>query len=179
MPDDRVRQCASMIALGYWALLTSTVHAESLFAGLSGTFTPTTSYETIMSERDAAVDRSLEASNFIVRTLAASTLSTQPRMCAQYQFEHKGDILFVQCDDHPNIPVYLNGQPTQYPKKDGTFIEVVAQVNGNTITQVFPFPNGTLTVVYKYEERLFWVQKSIESPYLGLPVIAEGTYRAQ
>ena len=168
-----------MISLGYWALLTSAVHAESLFAGLSGTFTPTTSYETIMSQRDASVDRSLEARNFIVRTIAASTLSTQPKMCAQYQFEHKENILFVQCDDHPNIPVYLNGTPTQYPKKDGTFIEVVAKVQSNTITQVFPFPNGILTVVYKYEDGLFWVQKSIESPYLGLPVVGEGTYRPQ
>jgi hypothetical protein len=168
-----------MIALGYWALLTSTVYAESLFAELSGTFTPTTSYETIVSERDASVARSLEASNFIVRTIAASTLSTQPRMCAQYQFEHKENVLFVQCDDHPNISVYLDGRPTRYPKKDGTSIDVIAKVQDDTITQVFPFPNGTLTVIYKYEQDQFWVQKSIESPYLGLPVVAEGTYRAK
>ena len=179
MFDDRIRQCAAMISIGYWALLTSAAHANPLFTGLSGTFVPATSYARIMTERDAAVDRSLEASNFIVRTVAASTLSTQPRMCAQYQFEYKEDVLFVQCDDHPNIPVYLNGSPTQYPKKDGTFIDVVALVEGNTITQVFPFPNGTLTVVYKYESDLFWVQKSIESEYLGLPVVAEGTYRPQ
>ena len=168
-----------MISIGYWALLTPFAHAKPHFTGLSGTFVPTTSYARIMTERDAAVERSLEASNFIVRTIAASTLSTQPKMCAQYQFEFKEDILFVQCDDHPNIPVYLDGRPTQYPKKDGTYIDVVAKVNTNSITQVFPFPNGTLTVIYKYEQEQFWVQKSIESPYLGLPVVAEATYQIQ
>ena len=167
-----------MIAFGLFTLSTSLVHADT-FAGLSGVFVPTTSYEQIMIERNASVERSMEASNFIVRTVAASSLAKQPTMCSRYQFQHTETILYVQCDDHPNIPVYLDGRPTQYPKKDGTYIDVVAKVQGNTITQVFPFPNGTLTVVYKYEQGQFWVQKSIESPYLGLPVVGEGTYKLQ
>ena len=167
-----------MIALGLWLLSMGIAHADT-FAGLSGIFVPTTSYEQIMAERNASVERSLEASNFIVRTVAASSLSKQPTMCSRYQFQYTKPILYVQCDDHPNIPVYLDGRPTQYPKKDGTYIDVVATVQGNAITQVFPFPNGTLTVVYKYEQGRFWVQKSIESPYLGLPVVAEGTYETQ
>ena len=167
-----------MIALGLLISLVSVAHADT-FAGLSGIFVPTTSYEQIMTARNASVERSLEASNFIVRTVAASSLSKQPTMCSRYQFQHTDTILYVQCDDHPNIPVYLDGRPTQYPKKDGTSVDVVANVQDNTITQVFPFPNGTLTVVYKYEQGQFWVQKSIESPYLGLPVVAEGTYQLQ
>ena len=165
-----------MIAFGLWILLTTVAQANT-FAGLSGVFVPTTSYEEIMAERNASVTRSLEASNFIVRTVAASSLEKQPTMCSKYQFAYENSTLFVQCDDHPNIPVYLDGRPTKYPKKDGTYIDVVATVKDNTITQVFPFPNGTLTVIYKYEHDQFWVQKSIESPYLGLPVVAEGTYR--
>ena len=167
-----------MIAFGLFTLSTSVVHADT-FSGLSGVFVPTTSYEQIMTERNASVEQSLEASNFIVRTVAASSLSKQPTMCAKYLFSNTENTLFVQCDDHPNIPVYLDGRPTQYPKKDGTYIDVVAIVKDHTITQVFPFPNGTLTVVYKYEQGQFWVQKSIESPYLGLPVVAEGTYKLQ
>ena len=160
-------------------VLSPTVSYADTFAGLSGIFVPTTSYEQIMTERNASVERSLEASNFIVRTVAASSLAKQPTMCSRYLFSYTETILYVQCDDHPNIPVYLDGSPTQYPKKDGTSMEVIATVKGNTITQVFPFPNGTLTVIYKYEQEHFWVQKSIESPYLGLPVVAEGTYRIQ
>ncbi len=128
-----------MIALGLFTLSTSVVHADT-FVGLSGVFVPTTSYEQIMTERNASVEQSLEASNFIVRTVAASSLSKQPTMCSRYQFQHTETILYVQCDDHPNIPVYLDGHPTQYPKKDGTSIDVVAKVKDNTITQVFPFP---------------------------------------
>jgi hypothetical protein len=167
-----------MIAFGLWILSTTVAHADT-FAGLSGVFVPTTSYEQIMTERNASVERSLEASNFIVRTVAASSLETQPTMCSKYKFAYDKSTLFVQCDDHPNIPVYLDGRPTQYPKKDGTYIDVIAKVKNNTITQVFPFTNGTLTVIYKYDQGQFWVQKSIESPYLGLPVVAEGTYNAQ
>lgn len=165
-----------MNLIGVWCMLGQLAHAET-FSDLSGNFIPTTSYEHIMAERNASVNRSLEASNFIVRTIAASSLETQPTMCAQYLFEYTGPTLYVQCDDHPNIAVHLDGRPTQYPKKDGTFMEVVASVQQNTITQVFPFTNGTLTVIYKYDNGHFWVQKSIESPYLGLPVVAEGTYR--
>ena len=165
-----------MITIGPWILSTTLAHAET-FSGLSGLFTPTTSYEEIMAERNASVERSLEASNFIVLTVAASSLATQPTMCAQYKFDYKQSTLFVQCDDHPNIAVYLDGRPTKYPKKDGTSMEVIAKIKDNTITQVFPFTNGTLTVIYKYERGQFWVQKSINSPYLGLPVVAEGTYK--
>ena len=165
-----------MIIFGLWFLSTTVANANP-FAGLSGVFVPTTSYEQIMAERNASVEQSLEASNFIVRTVAASSLATQPTMCAQYRFAQNESTLFVQCDDHPNIPVYLDGRSTQYPKKDGTYIDVVAKVKDNMITQVFPFNNGTLTVIYKYDKGQFWVQKSIESPYLGLPIVAEGTYQ--
>ena len=72
-----------MIALGLWILSTTVAHADT-FAGLSGIFIPTTSYEQIMTERNASVERSLEASNFIVRTVAASSLATQPTMCSKY-----------------------------------------------------------------------------------------------
>ena len=117
-----------MIALGLWILSTTVAHADT-FAGLSGVFVPTTSYEQIMAERNASVERSLEASNFIVRTVAASaSLETQPTMCSKYKFAYDNSTLFVQCDDHPNIPVYLDGRPTQYPKKDGTYIDVIAKV---------------------------------------------------
>jgi hypothetical protein len=162
----------------FFMLFHMTTALASSFAGLSGQFVSTTSYEQIMAERNDSVDRALEASNFIVRAVASTSLETQPTMCAKYQFEATETVLFVQCDQHPKIAVHLDGRPTLYPKKDGTYMEVVAAVENNSITQVFPFTNGTLTVVYKYERGTFWVQKSIVSPYLGLPVVAEGSYRA-
>ena len=165
-----------MNLMGLLLPLTSVANADP-FDGLSGQFIPVTSYEQIMMERDASVERALNASNLIVRTIASSSLETQPTMCAKYQFEYTGTTLFVQCDQHPNIAVHLNGEPTNYPKNDGSIMSVVAKVDGNNITQVFPFTNGTLTVVYRFDNNLFWVQKSLESPYLGLPVIAEGTYK--
>lgn len=178
MLNDCICKCARVTIVGLLILSASTAHA-SPFSGLSGNFIPTTSYEQIMAERNASVARSLEASNFIVRAVASSSLETQPTMCSQYLFEYTGPILYVQCDDHPNIAVHLDGKPTQYPKKDGTFMDVVATVKDNTITQVFPFTNGTLTVIYKYGNGVFWVEKSIESPYLGLPVVADGSYRVR
>ena len=116
-----------MIALGLFLSSTALAHGET-FAGLSGVFVPTTSYEQIMTDRNASVERSLQASNFIVRTVASASLAKQPTMCAKYSFSNTEDTLFVQCDDHPNIPVYLDGRPTQYPKKDGTYIDVVLNV---------------------------------------------------
>ena len=165
-----------MSVIGLWIASVSVVTANP-FNVLSGQFVPATSYTEIMAERNASVEAALDASNFIVRTVAASTLNKQPTMCAQYSFEYTRETLYVQCDQHPNIAVHLNGDPTQYPKNDGTILSVVAQVDGNSITQIFPFPNGTLTVIYRVDNGQFWVQKSIKSPYLGLPVIAEGTYQ--
>ena len=68
-----------------------------------------------MVERDASVERALNASNLIVRTIASSSLETQPTMC-EVSIEYTGKTLFVQCDQHPNIAVHLNGEPTNYPK---------------------------------------------------------------
>ncbi len=138
---------------------------------------PVDSFEAIEKRRHQAIADTLNASNIVIRTLAASKLQNQPNMCAEYQFSYTDTTLFVQCDQHPRIAVHLDGQPTQYPKKDGTFFAVVAEVNGNTITQHFPFDNGTLKVIYRIDPNQFWVQKAIYSSYLGMPLIVEGTYQ--
>ena len=53
-----------MIAFGVWVLSTTVQFHADTFVGLSGIFVPTTSYEQIMTERNTAVERSLEASTY-------------------------------------------------------------------------------------------------------------------
>ena len=79
----------------------------------------------------------------------------------------------------PTIAVQLNGTPTQYPKDDGTMLDVIAVIQNNQITQSFTFDNGMLKVIYTITPDCFWVEKTIYSTYLGMPLSIKACYQHQ
>lgn len=151
----------------------------SPFESLQGNYTTVEGATNLEVKRQAALTQTLDSTNIVIRTLASSKLEHQPNMCVDYVLSYSESTLNVQCDHHPNIEVHLDGRPTRYPKKDGTYMEVVAEVNGNSIVQFFPFANGNLKVIYRVEHSQFWVEKTIYSSYLGIPLSVDSTYEPQ
>ena len=154
----------------------STAQASPVFETIGSNYTTVEGSQVLENKRQNALKKTLESTNIVVRTLAASKLEHQPNMCVDYVFSYSTNTLHVKCDEHPSIAVHLDGRPTKYPKKDDTFLEVVAEVKGNTILQTFPFANGSLKVIYRLENDQFWVEKSIYSSYLGMPLSVSSTY---
>ncbi len=158
-----------------WILYTGLAFGNP-FESVQGNYTTVEGATSLERKRQAALTRTLDSTNIVIRTLAASKLERQPNMCVDYVLSYDDDTLNVQCDHHPNIEVHLDGRPTRYPKKDGTYMEVVAEVEGNSIVQFFPFANGNLKVTYRVEKEQFWVEKTIYSSYLGIPLSVNSTY---
>ncbi|MBM76210.1 MAG: hypothetical protein CMK59_12475 [Proteobacteria bacterium] len=143
----------------------------------NGSFIPKESMHVIHQRREQAKAETLDASNFLVRNLATSKLDEKPYICAQYDFEAKGTVLKVTCDDRGSISINLNGEPTEYKKPDGTTLNVVAKVDGSQVTQTFVGESGGLKVVYLFSQEGVLVTKSISSSYLGKALTVDVFYR--
>ena len=154
----------------------STAQAATAFEKIESNYTTLEGSQGLENKRQEALKQTLDSTNIVIRTLAASKLEHQPNMGVDYVLSYSINTLPVKCDAHPSIAVHLDGRPTQYPKKDGTFMEIVAEVKENTILQTFPFANGSLKVIYRLENEQFWVEKSIYSSYLGMPLSVSSTY---
>ena len=143
----------------------------------NGSFHPEESLDSIYERREASKQATLDASNFIVRNLAASKLEEKPYICKEYQFNMAESVLRVACDDRGSISINLNGQPTEYTRPDGSVMKVIAQVEGTKITQAFAGEEGGLKVVYSFSKDGVVVTKSISSTYLGQPLSVEVFYQ--
>ena len=164
----------------YASFVLSFAHATSSWqAWANGYFVPREQMESIYQRREHSKVKTLEASHFLVRSLAGPQLDQKPYICKEYHFEMDGPILNVTCDDRGSIGINLNGQPTQYTRPDGTVMKVVAQVEGAMITQAFAGEDGGLKVTYLFSEEGVIVTKSISSTYLGLPLSVEVFYQKQ
>ena len=144
-----------------------------------GQFTAIPTMEEMESIRDAKVAESVSDVNLVIRHIVSSRLKEFPHVCTNYSISTNEETLSIQCDDKPRIDVHLNGNPTQYPKPDGTTFDVIALVEGNTIVQEFPGKNGHLVVTYEFSDGYLLVTKSVNSSYLTKPMDLVVRYRQQ
>lgn len=135
-----------------------------------GSFQTTESMEILEKEREKALQETLEASNIIIQTLAASKLEGRPHICTKYDFSTAGNTMTVTCDDRPTIDIKLDGTPTKYPHKDSPDLEIIADVKGTMVIQKFQGSNGGMEVIYQFSEKELVVTKKIDSSYLGKPL---------
>ena len=71
----------------------------------------------------------------------------------------------------------LDGSPSRYPKPDGSFLEVIAKVDGDSITQEFAGSAGALTVSWIFRGEQILVRKQLSSSYFTVPLVLELPYR--
>ena len=126
-----------------------------------GTFTLSVPMEEMERERDRALRETLDASNIVVRTIAESKLENNPHICRSYVIETASNAMSVTCDEKPTINIKLDGTPTQYPIEDGTFLEVIANVESDRVVQKFQGENGGLEVLYQFTAGELLVTKTI------------------
>ena len=127
--------------------------------------------------RSIALEKTLNSANFIVRAMASSRLENKPNICESYVFHQSNNKLEVTCDQQPNITVMLDGSPSRYPKPDGSFLEVIAKVDGDSITQEFAGSAGALTVSWIFRGEQILVRKQLSSSYFTVPLVLELPYR--
>ena len=158
-------------------LLSFAIASPSLQELAQGEFELILPLEEVQQQRAKALSETLEASNIIIRTLAASRLEGQPVICAGYQIQTTKRTLSIKCDQFPTIDIQLDGQITQYPKDDGSTFDIIAEVNGTSIRQYFQGSTGGLDVVYLFTPEKLIVRKKIDSDYLGQDLFLEMQYR--
>ena len=159
-------------------MLFSVAEASSdLVRFAQGEFVCAESDEKLKERKDQALRKTLDASNFLVRTIAESKLEGKPDVCDGYQISTTADTMTVTCDSKPTIDIKLDGTATVYPTKDSNTIEVIADVEGTIITQDFQGETGRMRVIYKFSEGQLWVTKIISSEYLGVPLRIDIPYR--
>ena len=122
-----------------------------------------------------ALKKTLDATNFMIRGMAESRLDGKPYMCQSYHLESLPNILRVTCDKRPVIDIRLDGAPTYYPTNSGGFTSV-AKITPQKIIQSFEAGKGGFSVVYELTDSGFDVIKTIQSSYLGLPLIVRASY---
>ena len=149
---------------------------DSLVRWAQGRFESVDSPEAIENRLEMARKKSLDASSFMVRKVAGTRLKGKPHMCRGYQIETNEQRLRITCDDKPTIDIMLDGSMTVYPNPKGKDLEIRAQVDGTTITQVFEGNMVGMTVVYTFSYGNMRVRKEIVSDYLGKPLIIEADY---
>ena len=132
----------------------------------------------LKQKKDAALQKTLSKSSFLIRPLANSKLKGKPNICKQYQISTKDAEMKVKCDDKIQITLMLDGTPTTYPSKDGP-ISVIARVEDNRITQTFQVSKGGMSVEYIFHEDRLQVIKTIDSSYLGAPLVVSVDYQRE
>ena len=132
----------------------------------------------LKQKKAAALQKTLSKTSFLIRPLANSRLQDKPDICKQYRISTKDTEMKVQCDDKTQITLMLDGTPTIYPTKDGP-LSVIAQVKDNRITQTFQVSKGGLSVEYIFHEDRLQVIKTIDSSYLGTPLVVSVDYRPE
>ena len=164
-------------AYSLFIFIQSAVATSGWESWANGIYEPRESTEVIYQRREVSKQATLQASHFIVRTIAAPKLDKKPYICQEYEFETVHPVMNVRCDDRGTISINLDGQPTEYKRPDGTVMKVVAQVEGAKVTQAFSGEDGGLEVVYLFSEEGLVVTKSISSTYLGQPLTVEVFYK--
>ena len=144
---------------------------------LNGDYVLDESLSVAQKRRAVAAEKTLDSANFIVRTLASSRLENKPNICESYVFRKAGAGLEVTCDQQPMITVMLDGSTSRYPKPDGSFLEVIAKVEADKITQEFAGPAGALTVSWIFRGDQILVRKQLSSSYFAVPLVLELPYR--
>lgn len=142
-----------------------------------GNFQAVDALDVVEKRREKAVQETLDASNIFIQALAASKLEGRPHICSKYDFSTAGNTMTVTCDDRPTIEVKLDGTATKYPKKDGSDLEIIADVKGTTVVQNFQSSNGGMEVIYQFSEGSLVVTKKIDSDYLGKPIVLVMKYQ--
>lgn len=122
-----------------------------------------------------ALQKTLDATNFMIRGMAESRLEGKPYMCRRYLLESLSGALRVTCDKRPVIDIKLDGTPTFYPTQNGGFTSV-ADIEPQKIVQKFDAGNGGFSVVYQKTDIGFDVIKTIYSSYLGVPLKVHASY---
>ena len=148
----------------------------SLVRWAQGRFEAKETAEEIELRLEQARKESVNASGLMVRTLIGSRLDGKPHMCRGYQIETNRERLRIKCDDKPTIDIMLDGSKTIYPNPRGKDLEILAQIDGPTITQAFESKVAGLTVIYTFSRGNLKVRKEINSEYLGKPLIIEADY---
>ena len=144
---------------------------------LNGSYVLDEPLSAAQKRRAIALEQTLNSANFIVRTMASSRLENKPNICEGYVFRKSGNELKVTCDQQPMISVMLDGSPSRYPKPDGSFLEVIAKVEGNEVKQEFAGPAGALTVSWVFRGDQILVRKQLSSSYFAVPLVLELPYR--
>ena len=133
------------------------------------------STEEVESRKERALEKTLDAMNFLTRSMAESRLRGKPYMCRRYIMEPADNILKVTCDDKPVIEIHLDGTSTEYPTKEGSYSSI-AKVDEQQIFQTFDAGKGGFSVTYIRTEKGFDVVKSIFSPYLSVALTVRASY---
>ena len=141
-----------------------------------GEFVCEETVEEINQRRGRALEKTLAASNFLIRTVIDGKMEGKPDVCRRYQIQSNEDIMTVTCDDKPTVDIRLDGNPTIYPKPDNGTFGVVADVRGTIITQDFQGENGSIRVIYEFSAGRLLVTKIISSEYFGAPLRVDVAY---
>ena len=140
-----------------------------------GVYTCVQSVETVQKRKDAALEKTLSQTNFIIRSAAKDRLKGKPDMCRSYTVNNHAKGFLITCDQKPTIDLRTDGTPTEYPSPKGTFSQI-AKISGAQVVQTFDFGKATFEVTYIQTETGFDVVKSIESSYLGAPLRVRLSY---
>ena len=140
-----------------------------------GEYSCVQSVDTVQKRQDAALEKTLAKTNFIIRSAARERLKGQPDMCRTYAIENHAKGFKITCDQKPTIDLRTDGTPTEYPTPKGSFSRT-AKVSSDRVVQTFDFGKASFEVTYIVTETGFDVVKSIESSYLGAPLRVRVSY---
>ena len=145
-------------------------------ASFTGTYLLVDSKESLLEQKEAALAKTLDALNPLMRFPAARRLSNEPPQCEQYQITPTPKGQSVQCDIH--LPLLLEpGVVKKHTTKKGQTIKVESQIEDSAIHFKLHGESGIMSTHMILSQSTLTVTKSVESPYLPVPLVMTYTYR--
>ena len=133
------------------------------------------SAESLKDQKEAALERTVDALNPLLRYPASIRLSTKPPQCEQYQIVPIPNGQSVQCDSHH--PLQLEpGTERVHTTKLGEKLRLESQIEPEVI-HFSHSDTGTMVTEMKVSGTQLTVTKSVQSPQLPVPLVMTYNYQ--